>query len=140
MEQRGARVSQRDVTRGWTPLHRCANMAHHTHAPFLAVFEYLLQRGADPAVLTEPSERPDQAGHMMRLHAAQHWQADARIPNTHAVLCRQSCVAASLPASGCTNPETRGSDNIPATLSRIVHGIAIVYVAGRGHDGCGGGG
>ena len=61
VEQRGARVNQRDVSRGWTPLHRCANMAHHTHASFLATFEYLLQRGGDAAILTEPSAAPKQA-------------------------------------------------------------------------------
>ena len=70
VEQRGARVNQRDAARGWTPLHRCANVAHHTHAPFLAVFEYLLQRGADAALLTEPSARPDQAGRATRLPPA----------------------------------------------------------------------
>ncbi len=52
VEQRGAEVNQRDRGRGWTPLHRAARMAHHTHAPYLAVFEYLLQHGADAGLLT----------------------------------------------------------------------------------------
>lgn len=55
MEQRGASVNQKDLKRGWTPLHRCAHMAHHTHAPYLAVFEYLLQQGADASILSTAS-------------------------------------------------------------------------------------
>jgi len=50
VERRGAAVNQRDRGRGWTPLLRCAHVAHHTHAPFLAVFEYLLAAGADPGL------------------------------------------------------------------------------------------
>ncbi len=30
-------VNQRDASRGWTPLMRCARMAHYKHAPFLQV-------------------------------------------------------------------------------------------------------
>lgn len=30
-------VNQRDASRGWTPLMRCARMAHYKHAPFLRV-------------------------------------------------------------------------------------------------------
>ena len=52
MEQRGAEVNQRDRGKGWTPLHRAARMAHHTHAPYLETFEYLLKHGADPGILT----------------------------------------------------------------------------------------
>ena len=52
VEQRGAEVNQRDRGRGWTPLYRAARMAHHTHAPYLAVFEYLLQHGADAGLVT----------------------------------------------------------------------------------------
>ncbi len=52
MEQRGAEVNQRDSSKGWTPLHRAARMAHHTHVPYLAVFEYLLTKGADASLLT----------------------------------------------------------------------------------------
>ena len=50
VERRGAAVNQRDSARGWTPLLRCAHMAHHTHAPCLDVFAYLLAAGADPAL------------------------------------------------------------------------------------------
>ena len=53
MEQRGAEVNQQDASKGWTPLHRCALMAHYTHQPYLQLFEYLLQQGADPALLTK---------------------------------------------------------------------------------------
>ena len=37
IEQRGVEVNQRDATHGWTPLHRCARVAHYRHAPFLQV-------------------------------------------------------------------------------------------------------
>lgn len=37
VEQRGVEVNQRDASRGWTPLMRCARMAHYKHAPFLQV-------------------------------------------------------------------------------------------------------
>ena len=50
VERRGAAVNQRDRVRGWTPLLRCAHMAHHTHAPFLDTFAYLLSAGADPTL------------------------------------------------------------------------------------------
>ncbi len=52
VEQRGAEVNQPDRGKGWTPLHRAARMAHHTHTPYIAVFEYLLQRGADASLLS----------------------------------------------------------------------------------------
>lgn len=103
VEQRGARVNQRDVGRGWTPLHRCANMAHHTHAPFLAVFEYLLQRGADAAVLTEPSSRPDQAQHTRPLASSNMQRpvgallCGSPFPSLlYALPCMQSCTLMSL--------------------------------------------
>jgi hypothetical protein len=43
-------VNQRDrrPLGGWTPLHRAAVVAHHTHVPGLAVFDALLAAGADP--------------------------------------------------------------------------------------------
>eukprot|EP00884_Botryococcus_braunii_P004606 jgi/Botrbrau1/14146/Bobra.182_3s0087.1 len=52
VEERGAEVNQQEMERGWTPLHHCAYMAHHPEAPYLALFEYLLQKGADPSILT----------------------------------------------------------------------------------------
>ena len=52
VERRGAEVNQCDRSKGWTPLHRASRMAHHTHAPYLAVFEYLLAQGADASLLT----------------------------------------------------------------------------------------
>lgn len=52
VEKRGAHVSQQDRAKGWTALHRCARMAHHTHMPYLQIFEYLLQQGADPSIRT----------------------------------------------------------------------------------------
>lgn len=60
VEERGAAVNQRDLSRGWTPLHRCAHMAHHTHAPFLATFKYLLEQGADANILSAegPQSKP----------------------------------------------------------------------------------
>ncbi|EIE26124.1 hypothetical protein COCSUDRAFT_61118 [Coccomyxa subellipsoidea C-169] len=60
VEQRGASVNQGDLGRGWTPLHRCAHMAHYTHAPFLATFEYLLMQGADASILSSagPQSKP----------------------------------------------------------------------------------
>ena len=51
VEQRSAEVNQQDLKRGWTPLMRVAHMAHHTELPFLAIFEYLLQQGADPGII-----------------------------------------------------------------------------------------
>ena len=84
MEQRGAEVNQRDRSKGWTPLHRAARMAHHTHVPYLAVFEYLLAKGADASLLTtvgwhDPttvslgpsvSERLDAVQHRIAMHSA----------------------------------------------------------------------
>ncbi|BDA44410.1 probable protein phosphatase 1 regulatory subunit 27 at N-terminal half [Coccomyxa sp. Obi] len=63
VEERGAPVNQRDLNRGWTPLHRCAQMAHHTHAPYLEVFKYLLQQGADASILSKdfPQSKPQSA-------------------------------------------------------------------------------
>ncbi|KAK9832373.1 hypothetical protein WJX74_008019 [Apatococcus lobatus] len=52
VEQRGANVNQQDCRRGWTPLHRCARMAHHRHAPYLHIFQYLLDHGADAELMT----------------------------------------------------------------------------------------
>ena len=50
VEQRKVAVNQLDLNRGWTPLMRVAHMAHHTTSPYMAVFEYLLQQGADPSI------------------------------------------------------------------------------------------
>ena len=43
VEQRRVPVNQRDRAGGWTPLLRCARVAHCKHAPFLELFELLLQ-------------------------------------------------------------------------------------------------
>lgn len=51
VEKRQVEVNQQDHRWGWTPLHRCAHMAHHTSEPYMAVFEYLLQQGADASLL-----------------------------------------------------------------------------------------
>ena len=53
LEKRGAEVNQKDVSKGWTPLHRCARMAHYTNAPYLELFEYLLSKGADGSLMTD---------------------------------------------------------------------------------------
>ncbi|KAK9808893.1 hypothetical protein WJX72_005921 [[Myrmecia] bisecta] len=53
VEERAAPVNQQDCRRGWTPLLRCARMVHHTNAPYLQIFEYLLQQGADPNLLAQ---------------------------------------------------------------------------------------
>lgn len=50
VEQRNVEINQKDHRRGWTPLMRVAHMAHHTELPYLAVFEYLLQQGADAGI------------------------------------------------------------------------------------------
>ena len=50
VERRRVEVNQHDLRWGWTPLMRCAHMAHHTNMPYLAVFEYLLQQGADASL------------------------------------------------------------------------------------------
>lgn len=52
---RSVPVNQRDARPhgGWTPLHRAAVVAHHTHVPGLAVFEALLAAGADPGATVE---------------------------------------------------------------------------------------
>ena len=52
IDQRGVPVNQRCRATGWTPLHRCAFIAHYKHAPFLQIFEYLLSHGADPELKT----------------------------------------------------------------------------------------
>lgn len=53
VEQRGVFVNQRcNNSTGWTPLHRCAYVAHYRNAPHMDVFEYLLAHGADPALKT----------------------------------------------------------------------------------------
>lgn len=52
VEQRGANVNQQDCQQGWTPLHRCARMAHHRHAPFLHIFQYLLDNGANAELMS----------------------------------------------------------------------------------------
>ena len=51
VEQRNVEINQQDHRRGWTPLMRVAHMAHHTELPYLAIFEYLLQQGADAGIL-----------------------------------------------------------------------------------------
>ena len=56
VEARGARVNQQAAKSGWTPLHHCARMAHYAHAPYMQIFQYLLQQGADPSLCTW---RPD---------------------------------------------------------------------------------
>eukprot|EP00878_Enallax_costatus_P025741 GHUV01027567.1.p1 GENE.GHUV01027567.1~~GHUV01027567.1.p1 ORF type:complete len:570 (+),score=127.17 GHUV01027567.1:335-2044(+) len=45
----GAVVNQSD-SRGWTPLHRAAHLAHLDG--YMEIYEYLLSRGADPNLLT----------------------------------------------------------------------------------------
>ena len=70
VEQRGAPVNQKDLGQGWTPLHRCAQMAHHTHAPYMEIFEYLLQNGADGRLLSSPSGLQVHVGHMSARHIA----------------------------------------------------------------------
>jgi Ankyrin repeats (many copies) len=53
VEQKNVPVNQRCNNRtGWTPLHRCAHVAHYRNAPHMEVFEYLLASGADPALKT----------------------------------------------------------------------------------------
>lgn len=44
-------INQQDVSKGLTALHRCARVAHYKHRPFLEIFEYLLQHGADPDIV-----------------------------------------------------------------------------------------
>lgn len=46
----GAEVNQRD-SKGWTPLHRAAYLAHYEG--YMELYEYLLSRGADPSILSE---------------------------------------------------------------------------------------
>ena len=45
-------MNQQDRERGWTPLHRCARMAHSRAEPYLEIFELLLRHGADASILT----------------------------------------------------------------------------------------
>jgi len=45
-------INQQDRSLGWTPLHRCARMAHSRSRPWLEVFEFLLSRGGDADILT----------------------------------------------------------------------------------------
>lgn len=62
LDRRGAEVNQRDAGTGWTPLHRCARVAHYRHGPFLELFELLLQAGADPDLRTFPPRDGSGAG------------------------------------------------------------------------------
>jgi ankyrin repeat protein len=59
VEQRQVPVNQRDRTKGWTPLHRCAYVAHYHHAPYFDIFEYLLSVGADPSLRAYPQRQGD---------------------------------------------------------------------------------
>lgn len=52
VEARNAQVNQQTAKFGWTPLHHCARMAHYRHAPYLQIFQYLLEQGADPRLCT----------------------------------------------------------------------------------------
>ena len=52
VEARNAQVNQQTAKSGWTPLHHCARMAHYRHAPYLQIFQYLLEQGADPRLCT----------------------------------------------------------------------------------------
>ena len=53
MEQRGVEVNQRDAGRGWTPLMRCARVAHYRHAPYLQVLACVCLR-VPPTALVAP--------------------------------------------------------------------------------------
>jgi hypothetical protein len=61
---RGAAVNGRDTRPhgGWTPLHRAAVVAHHTHVPGLAVFEALLAAGADPTATVTVADGDEGGG------------------------------------------------------------------------------
>uniref|UniRef100_A0A7S0RHN8 Uncharacterized protein n=1 Tax=Pyramimonas obovata TaxID=1411642 RepID=A0A7S0RHN8_9CHLO len=52
VEECGAAVNQQDRELGFTPLHRCARLAHVTSRQYMEIFEYLLQAGADSTILT----------------------------------------------------------------------------------------
>lgn len=56
VEHHKVEVNQQDVSRGLTALHRCARVAHYKHRPFLEIFEFLLQHGADPDILSFPDK------------------------------------------------------------------------------------
>ena len=45
-------VNQRSHNGGWTPIHRCAHLVHYKNEPRFEIFEYLLQHGANPHLLT----------------------------------------------------------------------------------------
>lgn len=54
LEERRVPVNQRERAGGWTPLLRCARVAHYRHGAFLDLFELLLRHGADPSLATDP--------------------------------------------------------------------------------------
>ena len=58
VEECKAEVNQQDRELGWTPLHRCARLAHVTQPPYMEIFEYLLQKGADPSIRTFQTSEP----------------------------------------------------------------------------------
>lgn len=72
LEQRSAPVNQRAAANGWTPLHRCARVAHYRHAPFMQVFECLLAAGADPNLRTFDASHQDSSAGKTALELAVH--------------------------------------------------------------------
>ena len=79
LEQRKVEVNQQDLGRGWTPLMRVAHMAHHTEMPYLAIFEYLLQHGADASIVGQAITI---TGVVSRPAPCQCMPADAGLVNT----------------------------------------------------------
>ena len=63
LETKKVPINQLDKQHGWTPLHRCARMVHYRHAPYMEIFEYLLQRGADPNIKSRSSPGYSELGY-----------------------------------------------------------------------------
>ena len=62
VEQRNVAVNQRCKSTGWTPLHRCAYVAHYRNGNFIELFDYLLVCGADPSLKTWAKDGKPESG------------------------------------------------------------------------------
>ena len=112
VERRGVEVNQRDAARGWTPLHRCARVAHYHHAPFLGTFEYLLSAGADPEIVTFQSGGGVGAGcGVLDLAVKKVRAAVAPLSLSEVQFCFTSSLLCAIPRAGTRLGRGRGQED-----------------------------